>query len=360
MIPTGLDSTQAGSVSLVEVSKTYSGATKPAVNGVSLEIEKGSFFSILGPSGSGKTTILRMIAGFEYPTHGRVKIGGVDVTDRPPNKRPLHTVFQNYALFPHLNVFKNVAYPLRMHGASRQEIQAAVTEVLERVSLIEFETRKPDQLSGGQRQRVALARALVNKPKVVLLDEPLGALDLRLRQDMQIVLKHIQRDFGTTFIYVTHDQGEALGMSDRIAIMANGVVHQVGTPSQIYFRPETPFVASFVGKSNLIPADYEGVGTADASSRKASTFGIRPESIRVGAAAEGCDRRLSGTVDEVLFQGAFVEITLTTSFARLVAHVAANHEYRVGESVAIGWNFVDAIAIEDVTDGAYVGEERVR
>lgn len=326
-----------GSIDLFGVTKTYPGTAQPALHPLDLSIEEGEFFSLLGPSGSGKTTLLRLIGGFEYPNSGSVRIGNDDVTDLPANKRPLHTVFQNYALFPHLSIERNVAYPLRMAGVPRPEITRRVGEALDYVELGSFAKRKPDQLSGGQRQRVALARSLVSRPPVVLLDEPLGALDLRLRQEMQIVLKQIQRDFGTTFVYVTHDQGEALGMSDRIAVLAQGEVHQVGTPHEIYLRPSTPFVAQFVGKSNLITVRDAAGAERDIS--------IRPESIRVGAETSGCDQVLQSKVIESLFQGAYSETEVETEFGPLFIHTSASELSTPGETLQIGWTRDDEILL---------------
>lgn len=327
-----------GSIRLNGVMKTYPGTSQPALHPLDLSIRGGEFFSLLGPSGSGKTTLLRLIGGFEYPNAGTVSVGGRNVTDLPPNKRPLHTVFQNYALFPHLTIEKNVAYPLRMSGVGRAETATRVGEALEYVELGAFARRKPDQLSGGQRQRVALARALVSRPPVVLLDEPLGALDLRLRQEMQIVLKQIQRDFGTTFVYVTHDQGEALGMSDRIAVLAQGEVHQIGSPHDIYLRPETPFVAQFVGKSNLITVADPGGGERSIS--------IRPESIRLASDAAACDQRFEGRVIESLFQGAYAEIEVETRQGQqLFVHAPASSTPQAGDGVTIGWMRSDEIVL---------------
>ncbi len=245
-----------------------------AVDGVDLDVREGEFFSMLGPSGSGKTTCLRMIAGFERPTAGRVLLGGVDVGEMPPYERDVNTVFQDYALFPHMTVAENVGYGLMVRKAPKSERAARAEEALEMVRLTGFGARKPAQLSGGQRQRVALARALVMRPRVLLLDEPLGALDLKLRQQMQIELKEIQQDVGLTFIYVTHDQDEALTMSDRLAVFNHGRVEQIGTPAEVYERPATGFVAGFVGVSNVLEGDVAAavVGYPHA-------FTIRPEKI---------------------------------------------------------------------------------
>jgi putative spermidine/putrescine transport system ATP-binding protein len=249
-----------------------------AVDHVDLDVRDGEFFSMLGPSGSGKTTTLRMIAGFELPTEGRILLHGVDVTRQPPFARDVNTVFQDYALFPHMTVGDNVAYGLLVRKVPGPERRRRVGEALDMVRLTGYERRKPGQLSGGQRQRVALARALVNRPRVLLLDEPLGALDLKLREEMQIELKAIQQQVGITFIYVTHDQEEALTMSDRLAVFNRGRIEQVGAPAEVYERPRTPFVAGFVGTSNLLRGEV-----ARAIVGEAGTFTVRPEKIRLAA-----------------------------------------------------------------------------
>lgn len=231
-----------------------------AVHDLDLQISDGEFFSLIGPSGCGKTTTLRMVAGFEQPTTGEITINGRPVAGTPPYQRPVNTVFQNYALFPHMTVAENVAFGLEMSNVGRAEIQRRVGEALELVQLPQMASRKPKQLSGGQQQRVALARALVNRPQVLLLDEPLGALDLKLRKEMQLELKHIQSEVGITFIYVTHDQEEAMTMSDRIGIMSNGVLQQVGTPREVYERPINRFVADFIGETNFITGSVTSVG----------------------------------------------------------------------------------------------------
>jgi spermidine/putrescine transport system ATP-binding protein len=251
------DNQSRPSVQLEGVSKRF--GDFPAVSDLSLDIAQGEFFTLLGPSGCGKTTTLRMVAGFEDPSAGRILIDGVDVAGLPPFKRPTNTVFQSYALFPHLNVEDNVAFGLRRKGVDKHETRNRVRAELERVGLAGEAKRKPRQLSGGQQQRVALARALINLPTVLLLDEPLGALDLKLRKGLQLELKRIQREVGITFVYVTHDQEEALTMSDRIAVMNRGVVEQVDTPEGVYERPRTEFVAGFIGVSNLMPATVDSV-----------------------------------------------------------------------------------------------------
>ncbi|WP_328888950.1 ABC transporter ATP-binding protein [Streptomyces sp. NBC_00316] len=287
-------------IRLQNLRKTF-GRTE-AVAGVDLEIADGEFFSMLGPSGSGKTTVLRMIAGFEAPTGGTVELAGADVTRLAPFERDVHTVFQDYALFPHMTVEQNVAYSLKVRKVPKPERLKKAREALASVRLADFGDRRPSQLSGGQRQRVALARALVGRPKVLLLDEPLGALDLKLRERMQVELKSIQREVGITFVFVTHDQEEALTMSDRIAVFNQGCVEQVGTPAEIYERPATPFVAGFVGTSNLLTDDVAEQVVGDRA-----TYSIRPEKIRVlkesAVADEPRHSRAAGTVAEVVYLG---------------------------------------------------------
>ena len=266
-----------------------------AVDGIDLEIGRGEFFTLLGPSGSGKTTTLRLIAGFEQPDAGRIELEGADVTRVPPYRRDVNTVFQDYALFPHMTVAENVGYGLRVRGVGRRERRARVDEALELVRLPDAGRRKPIQLSGGQRQRIALARALVNRPRVLLLDEPLGALDLKLRQEMQIELKRIQQEVGLTFVYVTHDQEEALTMSDRVAVFNEGRIEQLGSPADVYERPETEFVAGFVGVSNLLE-------------RNGRRFTVRPEKIHMlelGEDAARGDTVESGRIREVVYVGIF-------------------------------------------------------
>ena len=274
-----------------------------AVDQADLEIRDGEFFSMLGPSGSGKTTCLRMIAGFDRPTSGQIYLYGQDVSDLPPYERDVNTVFQDYALFPHMTIADNIAYGLMIKGVSKVMRMKQVDEMLDLVRLPGFGSRKPSQLSGGQRQRVALARALINHPKVLLLDEPLGALDLKLRQQMQVELKAIQQSVGITFIFVTHDQEEALTMSDRIAVFNEGKIIQVGTPSEIYEKPASPFVAGFVGTSNLV--------SGEAAKRITGTekmFSIRPEKIHLGSANGKLDQDMisvDGVVRDVIYLGLF-------------------------------------------------------
>jgi len=280
----------------------YFGEVK-AVDNIDLEIKDGEFFSMLGPSGSGKTTCLRMIAGFDRPTSGKIVLYGQEVSDLPPYERPVNTVFQDYALFPHMTIDDNIAYGLMIKGIPKAERKKRVDDMLDLVRLPGFGYRKPSQLSGGQRQRVALARALINQPKVLLLDEPLGALDLKLRQQMQVELKNIQREVGITFIFVTHDQEEALTMSDRIAVFSEGRVEQVGTPAEVYEHPSTPFVAGFVGTSNLVAGEVARriTGSPD-------RFSVRPEKIHLARAddrVEGDMFAADGTVRDVVYLGLF-------------------------------------------------------
>jgi putative spermidine/putrescine transport system ATP-binding protein len=314
-----------------------------AVDGVDLDIAHGEFFTMLGPSGSGKTTTLRLIGGFERPDAGRVELGGEDVADRPPFERDVNTVFQDYALFPHLSVTENVAYGLKVAKVPRAERRARTQEALEMVRLPDVGWRRPAQLSGGQRQRVALARAIVNRPRVLLLDEPLGALDLKLRVEMQRELKRIQREVGITFVYVTHDQDEALSMSDRLAVFNRGRIEQVGTPAEVYERPANAFVAGFVGVSNLVERDGR-------------RFTIRPEKIRILREGEGSgDLHVeTGTVADTSYSGSVTRYAIAldrggdlvvTSQNLETSHDEAR-ELR-GQSVRIGWREQQTVAITD-------------
>jgi spermidine/putrescine transport system ATP-binding protein len=316
------------SVRLEAVSKRFGDFT--AVRDLSLDIERGEFFTMLGPSGCGKTTTLRMIAGFEEPTAGIVRLDGEDVTDRPAFKRPTNTVFQSYALFPHLSVERNVAFGLQRKGVGKDETRRRVAEELERVGLVQEAKRRPAQLSGGQQQRVALARALVNRPAVLLLDEPLGALDLKLRKQLQVELKRIQRDVGITFVYVTHDQEEALTMSDRIAVMNRGVIEQVSDPETVYESPATTFVAGFIGVSNLMPGEVVSANGARAEMRldagptvTTSATGaavgervhavVRPEKLVLepaGAASTANRAAVEGQVESSLYLGTATQMVL--------------------------------------------------
>jgi putative spermidine/putrescine transport system ATP-binding protein len=294
-----------------------------AVDGVELEVRRGEFFSLLGPSGSGKTTMLRLIAGFELPDEGRIELGGRDVTKMPPFDRDVNTVFQDYALFPHMTVAQNVAYGLKIRKVPRRERGERVGEALEMVRLAGYGDRKPSQLSGGQRQRVALARAIVNRPQVLLLDEPLGALDLKLRQEMEIELKRIQGEVGITFIYVTHDQEEALTMSDRLAVFNRGRIEQVGAPAEVYERPATEFVAGFVGTSNVLERDGR-------------RFAIRPEKIRMldeREAPEPGTRAEPGRVRDVVYVGVLTRYVVELDGGGTLAVVRQNLERSSAEAL---------------------------
>jgi spermidine/putrescine transport system ATP-binding protein len=322
-----------------------------AVDGVSLDIPAGSFFALLGPSGCGKTTTLRMIGGFEEPDVGRIELGGRDVVGLPPYKRDVNTVFQSYALFPHLSIFENVAFGLRRRGVKGQQLRGRVTEILRRVGLEGYETRRPRQLSGGQQQRVALARALVNSPRVLLLDEPLGALDLKLRKQLQLELKALQHDLGLTFVHVTHDQEEAMTMADTIAVMNRGRVEQLGPPVELYERPATPFVAGFLGVSNLLRGTIAGPGRvrlADGTEISVSSnartgecaAGVRPEKIRLGDG--GGSNRLSGRIKETAYVGVATQLIVETA-AGTVSVYSQNAEAGAappapGAPVTLSWS----------------------
>jgi putative spermidine/putrescine transport system ATP-binding protein len=319
--PLGAHTGVASAVRLVGLRKTYGDVV--AVDGVDLEIRAGEFFTLLGPSGSGKTTTLRLIAGFERPDEGRVELGGRDVSPVPPYARDVNTVFQDYALFPHMSVGDNVAYGLRVKGVSRRERERRVEAVLERMRLPGLGKRKPIQLSGGQRQRVALARALVNRPQVLLLDEPLGALDLKLRQEMQLFLKSLQQDLGITFVYVTHDQDEALTMSDRLAVFDQGRIEQVGAPAEVYEQPQTAFVAGFVGVSNELERDGR-------------RFVVRPEKIHLGDAGSTPARGLhaeSGRIRDVVYAGMVTRFVVALDRGGELQVVQQNLETSSGQAL---------------------------
>jgi len=304
-----------------------------AVAGVDLTVHEGEFFTLLGPSGSGKTTLLRLIAGFERPDAGRIELGGRDVTSMPPHQRHTNTVFQDYALFPHMSVAQNIGYGLRIKGVPAAERKRRVDRTLAMVRLAGLEQRRPNQLSGGQRQRVALARAVINEPEVLLLDEPLGALDLKLRQEMQIELKQIQKEVGITFVYVTHDQEEALTMSDRVAVMSNGRIEQIGSPVEVYEQPASEFVAGFIGISNVLLRD--GV-----------RFVVRPEKIRMlmeGEQPEPGMRVEPGTVVEVVYVGMSTRYLVRLDrgeqlvAVRQILAAAGDAQRFQGRQVRLGW-----------------------
>jgi spermidine/putrescine transport system ATP-binding protein len=343
-----------------------------AVDDLSLDIEEGEFFSMLGPSGCGKTTTLRMIGGFDDPTRGTIYLGGRDVTDLPPYRRDVNTVFQSYALFPHFNVFENVAFGLRRKKVDRSEIERRVSESLELVDLVGFDRRRPGQMSGGQQQRVALARALVNRPKVLLLDEPLGALDLKLRKQMQLELKRIQEEVGITFIYVTHDQEEAMTMSNRLAVMRHGKAEQIGPPEDVYENPQTEFVASFLGASNLLDGELKeqrnGTSTvlltggdavnlpserAPFGSGASVKVGVRPEKITIEPEKDGTSAPGLNTVSGLLRMSTYIGVshqykvegpggaTLTV----WVQNLGAERAPSPGERVRLSWRWEHTFAV---------------
>ena len=359
-------------VRLVDVTKAF-GSDVIAVDHITLDVHDGEFFSLLGPSGCGKTTTLRMIGGFEEPTSGLIELQGQDVTWLPPHKRNVNTVFQNYALFPHLTIFDNVAFGLRRRKVADGEVKRRVAEMLELVELRGYDRRKPSQISGGQAQRVALARALINRPAVLLLDEPLGALDLKLRKQMQVELKRIQQEVGITFIYVTHDQEEAMTMSDRIAVMNRGRYEQLDQPEELYERPRTRFVAGFLGASNLLHGTVEGttdgyavvrlglgapvrVLAALVSGRGAVDVGVRPEKFRiqdVGVDLRPTDNRLSGVVADTLYTGVSTQVrialadgSLVTVYEQNLARASRSDAWRAGDEVTIGWAPDDTFAVD--------------
>ena len=361
-------------VRLVDVVKRF-GETV-AVDHIDLEVRDGEFFSLLGPSGCGKTTTLRMIGGFEEPTSGTIELQGEDVTWLPPFKRNVNTVFQNYALFPHLSIYENVAFGLRRKGVDDAEVKARVGEMLALVELPGYEGRKPSQISGGQAQRVALARALINRPAVLLLDEPLGALDLKLRKQMQVELKRIQQEVGITFIYVTHDQEEAMTMSDRIAVMNKGRYEQLGDPESLYERPTTRFVAGFLGVSNLLPGEVLGVDGRYATVRLGSDvtvrapsaligrtgsvdIGVRPEKIRLrapadaGATPDG-HNQLSGIVRDASYLGVSTQYQIEarggarlTVYEQNVERATRSELWSPGEEVLLTWSPDHSFVVAD-------------
>jgi spermidine/putrescine transport system ATP-binding protein len=343
-----------GSVELIDLCKRFGEVT--AVDGINLDVAGGEFFSLLGPSGCGKTTTLRMVAGFEQPSSGAICIDGVDVAFTPPHKRPVNTVFQSYALFPLMTVFENVAFGLAYTGATKAETDKRVRQALAQVRLQAFEKRRPAQLSGGQQQRVALARALVLNPAVLLLDEPLGALDAKLRKALQIELKSLQEQVGITFIYVTHDQEEALTMSDRIAVMADGHIEQVGTPTQVYEEPATAYVADFLGLANLITAEMTAaagdgtcrvrLGDVTLSARREGVDApgqvklvIRPERVRVQPPGSDGPNCIPGMIERIVFLGAtrqlVIRLASAESIQAMVPNTGDDLPYKQGQPVAV-------------------------
>ena len=348
-------------VSLIDVEKRF--GSNLVVRKMNMEIQEGEFLTLLGPSGCGKTTTLRMIAGFEDATSGIIKVQGECVESKEPYQRDVNTVFQNYALFPHMTVFQNVAYGLTIKKVPKDEIRRRVTEMLSLVQLTGYETRKPDALSGGQKQRVAIARALINNPKVLLLDEPLGALDLKLRKQMQIELKRLQKKLGITFVYVTHDQEEALTMSDRIAVMNAGIIEQMGTPREIYDRPRTRFVAGFIGESNIFDGVVRAVDgdllRVECPAGSLTTRGegfqvgeemhvsIRPEYLEVGTGkTEGFD--LPAKVKDFTYMGTVVKTALDLSDGAEVklSRFDQDERLREGDAVQVFWDPDKSVAIK--------------
>lgn len=329
-----------------------------AVDHVDLDIAEGEFFTLLGPSGSGKTTVLRMIAGLEMPTAGEIHLGDTDVTETPPYHRDVNTVFQDYALFPHMTVGENIAYGLELRDQSQSTIDDRVEELLELVSLAGLATRPVDELSGGQQQRVALARALAIEPRVLLLDEPLGALDEKLRREMQIELKEIQETLGTTFIYVTHDQEEALSMSDRVAVMDSGRVIQVGPPADVYEQPRTPFIARFFRGSNIFEGPVQNT-TADGELTIAALgtdvttqpvefdvdetarFFVRSENVHIG----DDDNTVSGTVINIVYRGELTDYTVELDSGEQFTATLPRADYEEGEQLTLGWAVADTVVL---------------
>jgi spermidine/putrescine transport system ATP-binding protein len=351
---------------IVKIQQVEKGFGKElVVKGINLNIKRGEFLTMLGPSGCGKTTTLRMIAGFEEPDAGEIWIDGKPVSGTPPYKRDVNTVFQNYALFPHMTINENIAYGLKMKGVPKTERAARVKEALRLVQLESFGDRKPRQLSGGQQQRVAVARALINNPKVLLLDEPLGALDLKLRKQMQIELKHLQQKLEITFIYVTHDQEEALTISDRIAVMNKGIIEQVAAPKEIYESPSTKFVADFIGDTNLfeiqVSPTMENVVTLDLlgtkvggriRDRKSLTernyLSVRPERVKLLAIGEGAPYFLTGTVEELIYVGSFIRTVVQLPQGQRIVAMRQSEGDQIcqpGDLVRVTWKEEDGIVI---------------
>ncbi|HEU0303159.1 MAG TPA: ABC transporter ATP-binding protein [Gaiellaceae bacterium] len=350
---------QVADIRLDDVTKRFDEVV--AVDGITLEIPQGSFFALLGPSGCGKTTTLRMIGGFEEPSEGRIFLGDRDVVGLPPYKRDVNTVFQSYALFPHLSIFENVAFGLRRRSVRGNDLRRRVDEALELVALSGYGARRPRQLSGGQQQRVALARALVNHPRVLLLDEPLGALDLKLRKQMQLELKRIQHEVGITFVHVTHDQEEAMTMADAIAVMNHGRIEQLGTPAELYERPRTAFVAGFLGISNLLPGAVAGDGVvrldggAEVHVRPGAlnghsgrvAVGVRPEKIRLASDAVNT---IEGRVAETAYIGVATQYVVDTPHGAVQVYVQnaepGSAHAAAGESVTLAFDPDAAFVVE--------------
>jgi spermidine/putrescine transport system ATP-binding protein len=365
--------TEAGiAISIIGVRKSFGDVR--AVDGISLDIAEGEFITLLGPSGCGKTTTMRMVAGFEEPDNGTILLRGKDVAGVPPNKREVNMCFQHYALFPHMNVEKNIAYGLKLKKVPAGDRRRIVGEMLEIVGLAGMQARKPNQLSGGQQQRVALARALVNQPAALLLDEPLGALDVKLRKQMQLELKRIQHELNTTFVYVTHDQDEALSMSDRIAVMKQGVIEQLGAPREVYEQPATPFVADFVGVLNAMDVRIDeatgddlvmrvndrdrivvSVGPTGADARIGSSLlvAVRPERVQlaVGEVSTNGESRLSGTVRQIVYLGTLTQFYVDTAIGKrlIVHHLSDDRSSSVmeGDEVVLTWGRDDAAILSD-------------
>jgi spermidine/putrescine transport system ATP-binding protein len=331
------------------ITKSFGGV--PVLKGIDLSVRQGEFITLLGASGCGKTTTIRVIAGFEQPDSGRVWLDGRDVTELEPNRRNVNTVFQNYALFPHMNVEANIAYSLKIRKYTKAEIREEVTRILETVRLEGFEKRMPHELSGGQRQRVAIARAVVNNPKALLLDEPLGALDLQLRRQMQIELKRLQQKLNIAFIYITHDQEEALNMSDRIAVMRDGLFEQIGAAAEIYDRPATDYVARFVGNANIL------IGYApDGLLAPGMTIAVRSENIVLtpGGRQDGFLSEIGATITDKSFTGGLLRISATLEDgAEVVAsRHGVNSDLTVGQRVCVGWAPDDAVAVKHSANAA--------
>ena len=356
-------------VTFRDVAKTYDGETR-VIDGLDLNIRRGEFLTLLGPSGSGKTTVLMMLAGFEAPTAGSIRVAGRDIVHVPPHRRGIGVVFQNYALFPHMTVGENLRFPLDVRGQARREAEEKVERALGIVRLRGFADRRPNQLSGGQQQRVALARALVFQPELVLLDEPLGALDKNLREEMQLELKHIHEELGVTMVYVTHDQSEALTMSDRIAVFESGEIQQVAQPDTLYQQPHNAFVAGFIGENNRLYGRIEDIGegnrcrvrvdgteaivaavdvnTNGAGSR--TTLSLRPERVHIGDGAENADNVFDAEVRESIFMGDHIRVRAAAcgseTFVVKMPNTQHRPELHVGDTVRIGWQAEDCRALD--------------